>query len=177
MKRATRVRESRRVSASAVDHEAFKQAFRNWPSGVAILTSARSSGGSHELQGMTVSSLISVSLEPPLLAVCCDLESQTLRLLRQVGCFAVTVLAADQRALATRFANPRFESVRFDGQAYVLGANGCPLLDAGLAHFECTVVNRIPAGDHELIVGSVDRVSSVDGRPLAYWAGDYRAIS
>jgi flavin reductase (DIM6/NTAB) family NADH-FMN oxidoreductase RutF len=172
------VRESRRVSASAVSHEAFKRAFRNWPSGVAILTSARGGvDGIHELHGMTVSSLVSVSLEPPLLCVSCDLGSHTLRLLREVGRFAVTILSAEQQTLATRFADARFESVRFDGQTYVLGENGCPLLDGGLAHFECTVANRIPAGDHELVVGSVDRVFSVDGQPLAYWAGDYRGVS
>lgn len=126
---------------------------------------------------MTVSSLVSVSLDPPLLSICCDLQSQTLQLLREVGRFAATVLSVHQQALATRFADAQCESARFEGQHYVLGENGCPLLNGGLAHFECTVVNRVPAGDHELIVGSVDRVSSIEGEPLAYWAGSYRSLT
>jgi 3-hydroxy-9,10-secoandrosta-1,3,5(10)-triene-9,17-dione monooxygenase reductase component len=126
---------------------------------------------------MTVSSLTSVSLEPPLLGVCCDLKSHTLHLLRDVGKFAVTILAAHQRELSIRFAAPEFESIRFEGQAYTLGHNGCPLLDEGLVFFECSVMSRVPAGDHELVLGAVDRVSNVEGEPLAYWAGSYRSLT
>jgi flavin reductase (DIM6/NTAB) family NADH-FMN oxidoreductase RutF len=156
----------------SVSPDTFKRAFRTWPSGVAIVTSAHVG----ELHGMTVSSLASVSLEPPLLSVSCELASKTLALLRRAEKFAVTVLAEGQEALSSRFASTSLEDVRFEGQAYQLGGNGCPLLGGGLAHLECSVFSITRAGDHDLVLGLVESAVVHDGTPLTYWAGSYRRL-
>jgi flavin reductase (DIM6/NTAB) family NADH-FMN oxidoreductase RutF len=156
----------------SVSIEVFRQAFRAWPSGVAIVTSAHEDA----LHGMTVSSLTSVSLNPPLLSVCCDLESKTLALIQKARKFAVTVLSEGQEALSSRFASVALEDVRFDGQSYHLGQAGCPLLDGGLAHLECSVFSIVRAGDHDVVIGSVESATSHEGAPLAYWSGSYRRL-
>lgn len=150
----------------------FRQAFRAWPSGVAIVTSAHEG----ELHGMTISSLTSVSLEPPLVSVCCDLASKTLALIQRSRRFAVTILSEDQEALSSRFASVALEDVRFEGQSYQLGASGCPLLAGGLAHLECSVFQSLRAGDHEVLIGSVESAVTFAGTPLAYWSGSYRKL-
>jgi flavin reductase (DIM6/NTAB) family NADH-FMN oxidoreductase RutF len=126
---------------------------------------------------MTASSLVSVSLVPPLLSVCCDLETRTLELIREVHRFGITVLGRDQEQLSNRFASKTFEDVRFEGQKYHLGESGCPLLDGGIAEFECSLHEIVRAGDHDIVIGQVLRASAVEGEPLVYWAGSYRGLS
>jgi flavin reductase (DIM6/NTAB) family NADH-FMN oxidoreductase RutF len=160
------------MSGSPVGQDAFKQAFRSWPSGVAIVAATKDG----QLHGMTASSLVSVSLVPPLLSVCCDLETRTLELIQAVRRFGVTVLARNQEALSNRFASKALEDVRFEGQSYHLGQHGCPLLDGGVAEFECSLSDVVRAGDHDIVLGQVISARALAGEPLVYWAGGYRGL-
>jgi flavin reductase (DIM6/NTAB) family NADH-FMN oxidoreductase RutF len=89
--------------------------------------------------------------------------------------FAVNVLAADQEALSRRFA-AEDSSHRFDGIGYTRGESGLVLLDDALAHLECRVVARCPAGDHTLFIGQVERATARDARPLLYYRGGYAQL-
>jgi 3-hydroxy-9,10-secoandrosta-1,3,5(10)-triene-9,17-dione monooxygenase reductase component len=155
-----------------VPAEDFKRAFRSWPSGVAVVAV----GDTSPLRGMTVSSLSSVSLSPPLLSICCDLSTRTLEALRSVGKFGVSVLAQGQSELSMRFASKAFEDQRFEGQAFSLGDNGSPLLIGAAAHFECSVVAIHPAGDHEIVLGAVSRAVTFEHAPLVYSDARYREL-
>jgi flavin reductase (DIM6/NTAB) family NADH-FMN oxidoreductase RutF len=160
------------MSATPVSHDAFRRAFRGWASGVSIVSAAMDG----KLHGMTVSSLVSVSLEPPLLSVCCDLETRTLELIHLVRRFGVTVLGQAQHELSNRFASKLLEDVRFEGQAYHLGPHGSPLLDGGVAEFECTLHDVVRAGDHEIVIGEVVHAVAGGGEPLVYFDGRYRSL-
>jgi 3-hydroxy-9,10-secoandrosta-1,3,5(10)-triene-9,17-dione monooxygenase reductase component len=74
----------------------FRQVMGQFATGVAVVTTATPEGAF----GMTVNAFTSVSLNPPLIAICVDLRSQTLLRLRASGFFAVNVLEASQEALS-----------------------------------------------------------------------------
>jgi flavin reductase (DIM6/NTAB) family NADH-FMN oxidoreductase RutF len=160
------VRSSAEVSASE-----FRQAIGHFATGVAVVTSIGDDG---EPVGTTASAVTSVSLDPPLLLVCLDRTSLTLRAIRSHGAFAVNVLAAPQQHLSVNFAR-RGLAAAWDGVRHRPGPTGSPRLHGVLAVLECAVDNRLPGGDHEIVVGRVRdvEISDVRAAPLLYWRGSY----
>ncbi|RSM70827.1 flavin reductase [Actinoplanes sp. ATCC 53533] len=147
---------------------AYRQVAGRFATGVTVLTVA----GPH---GCTVSSFTSVSLEPLLVSVCLNVDSSSLRELPDGRRFAVTILAAHQRALARHFADPRRAQgpAQFDGWAWRPGAySAAPLLAGALGWLECRVVRRIPAGDHVIVLAEVHTVRCGTGAPLVHFDGD-----
>ncbi|MFQ5515721.1 MAG: flavin reductase family protein [Myxococcota bacterium] len=155
-----------------VDSGAFRRALAGWASGVSIVTS-RARG---ERQGMTVSAFSSVSLDPPLVLICADRESNTLRLIDASGVFSVSVLAESQASLSARFADKALEELRFDGLECEDGATGCPRIPGAVAYLDCRVVRAIEAGDHMIYLGEVVSAASSETPPLVYLRGRYRAL-
>jgi flavin reductase (DIM6/NTAB) family NADH-FMN oxidoreductase RutF len=132
--------------------------------------------------GLTVSAFCPVSLDPPLILVSLISDSYPAELLGRLERFAVTVLSAGQRMLAGRFAASGRPGARLllDDVPHHRGAqSGALIADDGLAVFECEVVNRVPAGDHLLIVAQVLAVDSVaeSGAPLIRFRGHYPAVA
>jgi flavin reductase (DIM6/NTAB) family NADH-FMN oxidoreductase RutF len=82
--------------------------------------------------------------------------------------FAINVLAADQMALAKRFAASGGD--KFQTLPHSRGIGGAPLLKDCTAWFECSVAARHEAGDHVIIIGHVDRFES-SGRPGLLFIG------
>jgi flavin reductase (DIM6/NTAB) family NADH-FMN oxidoreductase RutF len=78
----------------------LRQAMRRYPSGVSVVT-VDDEGTAF---GTTVGSLVSISLEPPLVGISIGHQSSIHLPLRHAGRFAVSILAADQAELAKHFA-------------------------------------------------------------------------
>ena len=147
----------------------LRAAMRRFPAGVCVLTLRRPFG-------VTVGSLVSVSLDPPLVAVAIGLDSQAHELIRDEGGFALSLLSGEQEALAQRFARSMPPIALFEGVAARDGARG-PLLEGALAWLECTVDAEHRAGDHTIFVGAVERIElGADGTGLAYRHGGYVAV-
>ena len=131
--------------------------------------------------GTTVSAFCPVSWSPPLVLVSLIAGSYPAEVLGRADRFAVTVLSADQRALAGRFAMAGRPGARLllEGTPHDRGvASGALIPRAGLAALECQTVQRVPAGDHLLLIASVLAVPYVadTGRPLIRFAGRYPAL-
>jgi flavin reductase (DIM6/NTAB) family NADH-FMN oxidoreductase RutF len=158
-------------SCAEVSAGEFRQAMSDFAAGVTVVTSVGDDG---EPVGTTASAVTSLSLDPPLVLVCFDRASLTLRAIRAHGAFVVNVLAAPQQHLSANFARPRLAAV-WDGVRHWPGRTGGPRLDGVLAAVECTVKNRLPGGDHEIVVGRVHHVEISDNgaAPLVYWRGSY----
>ena len=152
-----------------VSSETFRQALREWASGVTIVTSRRGD----TVHGMTVSAFASVSLDPPLVLVCADKASNTHGLIAEAGVFAVHVLAQGNGELSNLFASKPDEEQRFDGIAWRTGTTGAPILPGAVAVLECRVVASHDAGDHVIHVGSVEALELAGGEPLVYHRGSY----
>ena len=162
-------------SSAGIGASVFRQAMGHFATGVTVVTSIGDDG---EPVGTTASAVTSLSLDPPLVLVCFDRESQTLQAIRAHGAFAVNVLAAPQQHLSANFAR-RGLAAAWDGVRHRPGPTGSPRLDGVLAALECTVENRFPGGDHEIVVGRVHdvEISDDEARPLLYWRGSYLPLS
>jgi flavin reductase (DIM6/NTAB) family NADH-FMN oxidoreductase RutF len=131
--------------------------------------------------GTTVSAFCPVSWSPPLVLVSLIADSYPAEVLGRVDRFAVTVLSAEQRAVAGRFAVAGRPGARvmLEGTPHDRGeASGALILRSGLAALECQAVLRVPAGDHLLVIASVLAVPYVadSGSPLIRFAGRYPAL-
>jgi 3-hydroxy-9,10-secoandrosta-1,3,5(10)-triene-9,17-dione monooxygenase reductase component len=160
--------------AAQVSAAELRQAIGHFATGVTVVTSVGAVG---EPVGTTASAVASLSLSPPLILVCLDAASLTLAAICAHGAFAVNVLAAKQRHLSANFAR-RGLAAAWDGVRYRPGPTGSPRLDGVLAALECTLENRMPGGDHEIVVGRVRDVASgeLDAAPLLHWRGGYTSL-
>ena len=148
----------------AVDAATFREALKDFPAGVTIVTSADAAG---RPVGATVSAFASLSLEPPLIVVCLKRESGTVSAVRERRAFAVHILGHDQAQLALRFASdgsPKFEALDF-----AANGSGVPLLGDCPVRLECELSDEVPGGDHVILVGLVANASNADAfEPLVY---------
>jgi flavin reductase (DIM6/NTAB) family NADH-FMN oxidoreductase RutF len=150
----------------------------HFATGVTVVTSVGADG---QPVATTANAVTSLSLDPPLLLVCFAQSSQTLAAVREHGAFAVNVLGAHQRELSANFARRGLGAV-WDGVPHQPGLTGSPRLHGVLATLECTVENRLPGGDHEIVVGRVRAVeTAVEAAddaavPLLYWRGGYAEL-
>jgi flavin reductase (DIM6/NTAB) family NADH-FMN oxidoreductase RutF len=104
--------------------------------------------------GVTISSLVSLSLEPPLVGISVGKQASLYELLRQAGRFSVSVLGDGQEELARRFAAGRPPIIHWDGVA-VREGRFAPLIEGALAWIEATTRAEHDAGDHTLFVADV----------------------
>ncbi len=144
-----------------------------FPTGVAVVT-ATGAGG--EPVGLTVNSLTSVSLYPPLILVCIDHGSASHDAIVDSGRFGVNLLKDSGRELSDRFATGTRED-RFQDLGWHPGPAGSPLLDDALAWIDCEVYQAHVAGDHTIVVGRVVDCDHTDDDPLVYHRGRYRKLA
>lgn len=133
--------------------EAFRHALAHWSTGVAVLA-CRLEGRAY---AMTVTSLASVSLVPPLVLVSVGQQSRCHDPIIRAGSWAVSILAADQGDLGRRFAaSGRAYETQFVGVAATDAPfSTAPVLDGCLAWLDCRTVALHEAGDHTIVVGEV----------------------
>jgi 3-hydroxy-9,10-secoandrosta-1,3,5(10)-triene-9,17-dione monooxygenase reductase component len=148
----------------------FRALMARWATGVSVVT-ARHGGGD---AGLTVNSLVSVTLTPPTVLVSLTTDADTLPVAEASGHFGVSFLAADQRVLSERFARTAERAEKFDGVAVHRGPAGSPLLDGHIGAVECRLVDRTPVHDHVLLRGEVIHTESGrDAPPLLFFRSGY----
>jgi flavin reductase (DIM6/NTAB) family NADH-FMN oxidoreductase RutF len=142
-----------------VESDLLKETFARRASAVAVVTTRTDAG----LYGITVTAFCPVSTTPPLVLVSIDCLTRGADLLAASGCYGVTLLGARQRFLADRFAGRApLVNPRFDEAPYFTAASGAPLLQGGVAWFDCRVVGIHEMGDHRLFVGAVEAAGRGD---------------
>lgn len=126
--------------------------------------------------GFTATSFTSVSLRPQLVSFCLDTDSTSWPSIRRAPHVAIHLLRAGQRDLARTFAAKGVD--RFaDTSLWRPGAYGLPLLKGVLATLICEVVDRVPAGDHAIVLGQPVSSRHEDGDPLLYQMGGYQRLA
>lgn len=157
-------------TASAVDPLTMRRTMGRFATGVAVVTTS-ADGVPH---GMTVNSLTSVSLEPPLLLVCLTTGARTTEAVTTAGKFAVNVLSARQEHLAMRFAKRGAD--HYAGLDVVHGRHGIPVIPGAFAHLECRIERSFEAGDHIVVIGEVLDVWEREGEPLGFLGGKFSDV-
>jgi flavin reductase (DIM6/NTAB) family NADH-FMN oxidoreductase RutF len=158
-----------RAAPPSFSGDDFRAALAMFATGVTIVT-ARGPGGVPI--GLTANSFNSVSIDPPLVLWSLSQLAGSMPSFARGSHYAINILAADQRALAERFATKHVE--RFEGVAFRPGASGVPLLDGAAAAFECFNRSRYQEGDHVIFVGEVEACTRREGaHPLIFHGGRY----
>ena len=157
-----------------VDAASFAAALRQLATGVCLLTVQ---DGIDDV-GTTVSAVMSVSAEPPLVAVGLTAEGYPAEVLSAVGRGALTVLADRHAIVASRFASSGRPSARHLLESVPWRRapfSGAIVLDDGLAALDCRLARIIEAGDHVVALLEVEDVPVLDerGAPLIRHRGRY----
>jgi flavin reductase (DIM6/NTAB) family NADH-FMN oxidoreductase RutF len=152
----------------SVEKAEFRRALGHFAAGVTVVTSKLDDG---QVAGITVTAFSSLSLEPPLVLVCIDKRARIHDRLQAGGNFAVNLLSQDQELVSRRFASSEPDPFREIG--YRDGLTGAPVIEGAIATVECRIVERLPGGDHTIIVGQVEATHFAEGKPLVYFRGGY----
>lgn len=141
----------------------------SFPTGVAVVTALDGS----EPVGFTCQSIISLSLEPPYVALAPAKSSTSWPRIARAGSFCVNVLSRSQAELARRFSLSGVE--KFPGVAWRPGRTGAPVLEGVVAFVDCDLELTHDAGDHEIVIGRVREVgceADAEG-PLVFYRSEY----
>ena len=153
----------------------FRSAMRRLAGGASVITV----GQGDDITGMTVTSVSSLSVDPPTLIVSINRESSSWPLLKRHGFFGVNMLTADQLEIAERFSGKDGLKgpARFAGAQWITRVSGVPLLAGALSAIDCEVEDIVERHSHAIVIGRVlDVQLSSRNTALAYWQGEYVAI-
>ena len=153
----------------------FRSALRHLAGGVSVITTGRGDGRT----GLTVTSLSSLSAEPPTVMFGLNLSSSSFPVLRRHRSFGVNFLTAAQKEIADRFAGRGGEKgpARYVEARWSEGRTGAPLLEGALAALDCEVEELIERHSHAIVIGRVREIRlGTDEAALLYWRGDYERL-
>ncbi|MFI2242269.1 flavin reductase family protein [Streptomyces chrestomyceticus] len=148
----------------ALDAGTFRDALALLAAPLTVVTTHDAEG---RPRGFTASSVTSVSLDPPLVLVGIARTSSCFAAFAAAPEFVINILGAQHRDLARKFADRRAD--RFAGEDFAAAGSGPPRLTGAHAALRCTVTERVPAGDHDLLLGTPTEVHTTGStRPLVW---------
>ena len=151
----------------------FRGTLGRYATGVTIVTTL---DGKTD-HGMTVNAFASVSLDPPLVLLCCDKKAESYEFLKQSKVFAVNILSDGQKQISVNFSKHELKPIRFQNLKIRREVTGAAVIQDATAFIDCRVVAIHNAGDHEIFVGQVEKLGYKEGfDPLLFYAGKYRKI-
>jgi flavin reductase (DIM6/NTAB) family NADH-FMN oxidoreductase RutF len=156
------------MSMDSKEHRRIMGAFAT---GVTVVTTVVEG----EMHGMTANAVASLSLDPPLVMVSVHKDAHMHDHLTRGKCFAMNILSEDQEDLSTLFATKGRKD--FSKLRVKTGVTGAPIFEDALGYVDCTIVNTLPAGDHDIFVGQIEAGDAGEGRPLLFYAGKYGSIA
>lgn len=122
---------------------------------------------------MTANLVLQVATAPTLVAAAIDADAVTHRLVVEGGCFAVSLLGREDRAVVRRFVKPvpatsvvvddDGRAVSMAGEAVTEKVTGAPVLARAVGWLDCEVRHRLDFVSHSLFVGEVVAVGGPDG--------------
>jgi len=156
--------------------DALRTALRRLPTGV-IVASTWLEGLDY---AMTANSFTSVCLDPPLVLVCVQTDTQFHEVVMRSGRWAVSVLGASQADVAERLSHRgRLPGHQLDGVRVERTPGGLARVADAPAWVECRTVTATPGGDHTIVVGEVVATGLVGddpADPLVYWERGFHGL-
>ena len=144
--------------------EDLRALMRRFPAGVAVV-SVDLEG---ERLGLTVGTLIPLSLAPPLVGFAIRREAALHELLRRARKFGASLLASGQEHVAQHFARGVPPIALWQG-IELRDRAGPPLLAGAIGWLTGDVVEEVPAGEDTFFIGEVLTVEPGErARPLVY---------
>jgi flavin reductase (DIM6/NTAB) family NADH-FMN oxidoreductase RutF len=157
---------------ASLDPDLFRGLFRRHAAGVAVITATGDNGP----VGFTATSLVALSLDPPLLSFNLSKTSSSWTSVESASHVAVHLLGEHQADLAATFAKSGAD--RFGpSTAWGFGPYGVPVLEDVLAWMVCRIETRVAAGDHAVVIGAVVEAGYHERhRPLVYHDGGFTRL-
>lgn len=150
---------------TAENTRALRDAFGRFATGVTIVTTMTKDGP----VGITANSFSSVSLDPALVLWAPDKTSRRSVFFLEAKHYVIHVLSSEQAELCWQVAK---DANALQDMTLALNEDGQPIIEGCLARFECTQTQAVDAGDHTIILGSVDRATlRQEGESLAFFKG------
>ena len=150
----------------AISGETYRQIGRTLAGAVTIV--AARERGSNAVVGLTVSSFVTLSFDPPLVMFAIQHDANSYPAIVSCKHFGVSVLGADQADVATRFAVKGKDKTT--GTPLETGqVLAVPLIEGALAQIECSTSQIFISGDHAIVVGQVESARTREGEPLLYF--------
>ncbi len=164
------------VGADDEDHRRLRAMLGHFATGVSVV------GARHGpfLAGMTANAVASISVDPPLMMASINRRSETHIAVVGSHAFAISVLAAEQQALAECFAQRTTAEKlkRFCDAAWHEAETGSPILEGALAYFDCRLTERHDGGDHAIFLGEIVAAGyREDAAPLLWYGSGYRTLA
>lgn len=141
----------------------FREAMAALPTAVSIVTTRDASGGDH---GFTAGSVVSVSIDPPLILVCLSRTADCHGAFASSPFFAVSVAQYEHAKLARRFADKGAD--KFAEGRFTRTESGLLTMEDARLALECRVTDRHHVGDHDILIGRVLRIRSGTGNALVF---------
>ncbi len=155
-------------SPPSVDPVVQRQVFSALPTGVTAITGLTSEGAP---RGFVVGTFQSLSLDPPLVTFCVDKSSSTWPTLRSLGRFTANILSTEQLPVCRALARKGDE--KFRGVDYEESPMGPPRISGATAWIDCEVISEVVAGDHYVIVGSIEELVAGEREALMFRGGNF----
>ncbi|MDX7951333.1 flavin reductase family protein [Lichenihabitans sp. Uapishka_5] len=159
------------------DALSLKEAMRRLVGGVAVITA----GLGDERTGLTATSAVSLSMDPPTMLVTVNRSSSSYPVIAWRRHFCVNILHADQADIATRFAGAGGAkgAARYDGADWMPMGSGALGLVGALAVIDCEVEEIIERHSHAILLGAVRDVQGEagDGTGLVYSHGRFGSLN
>ena len=155
------------------DDRALRDAMSNFCTGVVVATSVFEGAP----VGFAAQSFISLSLDPPLVALCPAKTSSSWPKISASGQFGINILSASQKSICEAMAQSGGD--KFAAFDWVRGNTGVPIFTGIIGCVECALIAEYEAGDHIIAVGAVKDFQILDesAAPLLFFRGAYGAIS
>jgi 3-hydroxy-9,10-secoandrosta-1,3,5(10)-triene-9,17-dione monooxygenase reductase component len=156
------------AGAPTSDSAHFRSVLGHFATGIAVVTGM----GDGIPAGLTCQSLVSLSLDPALVAFCPSKRSRSWQRIEASGAFCANILTEEQEEISRVFATSGAD--KFRGVGWRPAETGSPILSDVLAWIDCRIEAVHDAGDHHIIVGRVvDLAAESRGRPLLAYRGGY----
>lgn len=156
---------------TAVSPDAMREAMRHLASPVAVVAA----GCADAPHGLTIGSLFSLSLDPPMVGFAVRRESTSWPAILAAGRFRINVLAHGQGEVAAALS--RSHAAKFDSVRWSWSARGNPAVAGALLGVECVLHDESEVGDHLLITAYVEALEpGIAATPLLYYRREYRTI-
>lgn len=143
----------------------FRAAMAGMASTVSLVTARRGA----ERIGRTVTSMLSLSINPPTILISIDIMSRLADLIAKTGGFSLAVLAEDQADIADAFAGHVTPDERFNTGSWSQWPSGHPMLLGAVTALDCDVVGSIETGTHVLFAGAIIEAETTTSRAPLLW--------
>ncbi|MQF86925.1 MAG: flavin reductase family protein [SAR202 cluster bacterium] len=151
----------------------FKLAWRNFPTGVSVITTFTPEGKPY---ATTANAVMSVSLDPLLVLVSLSTNGKTCMSITNCGYFGLNFLSAHQVSLGDYYGRSSSPEREILPSTAILHSSGVTLFEDALSSMVCKVTQEVVAGDHTLFIGEVIDIENQNGEALVFYKGGYKTL-